>query len=443
MSKEKENENKKSKLPIIITVAIVIILIVGIIGGYIGYQYIKTNKTTGSQWGDTYYSYLKSVKEADEEKIQTAGLSKEITTAQMQFVQVKNDDNPQMVLTYQKDDEKYTNIYFIEDEQNVNVITYDNPTTLKLLYNREIKEYVWYLYSKEDDKNSYKALENILKEAQNETVENSNSQEPETSYTDYTFNDNELESNFEVAEGEIPTISKFDKTFIETELDENKLLEINFEEEDKELKQEFTEAVEQYKTKEEVITEEVKTKTEEQETTLKNKEDEIKQLEEKKKAEEEAAKKAAEEEAAKKATEEAAKKAAEEAAAKKAAEEATKKATGQASKSSSVKTGKYNLTDTSRSGSLTIKSATESSVQFDISVVNLFGGNHMGELSATAKKTSNNKYVYTTTEYGKTYKFYMEVSGNSIKVSTSKMLNGDGFDPFCGVNAVFDGTYTK
>ena len=101
------------------------------------------------------------------------------------------------------------------------------------------------------------------------------------------------------------------------------------------------------------------------------------------------------------------------------------------------------MVDKARDGSVTIKNVTDNSIQFDISVVNLFGGYHVGQLSATATKTSDNKYMYTTTEQGKTYKFYMEVNGNSIKVSTSKMLNGDGFDPFCGVNAAFDGTYTK
>lgn len=412
-------EKKKNKTMIIILIiAIVLLFIVSIVGGFFIYQYQESNKTTGTEWGDTYYSYLQSVKEADEEKIVNAGLTKEISTAQVQFIQVKNEDNPKMILTYQKDNKDYTNIYFIENENKVNVITYNNPTTLKLLYNRDVNEYMWYLYSKENDNNSYKSLEKILKETQKEPVTDLNSQESEVSYADYTFKDSELESKFEVADGEIPVISKFDKTFIEIELDKSNISEINFEEKDKELKKELTKTVEGYKTKEDIITEEITTKKEEKETTLKNKEEEIKQLEEQKRQEEEAAKKAAEE------------------AAKKAAEEEAKKA-------SMAKTGKYTLQETARDGSLTIKSATDSSIQFDISVVNLYGGYHMGELSATATKTSGNKYVYTTTEYGKTYKFYMEVSGNSIKVSTSKMLNGDGFDPFCGVNAVFDGTYTK
>ncbi len=411
-------EKKRNKTMIIILLIVVILLfIVSVVGAFFIYKYQESNQSIGTEWGDTYYSYLQSVKEADEEKIKSAGLSKDITTAQIQFIQVENENNPKMVLTYQKDDEKYTNVYYIEDEKKVNVITYSNPTTLKLLYNRDIKEYKWYVYSKEDDINSYKSLEKNIKEAKNGNVANSVSQEPEVSYADYTFKDSELEFNFEVAEGEIPTMSKFDETFIEVELDESNLVEINFEEKDKELKKELIKIVGEYKTKEDIITEEFKTRTEEKEATLKNREEEIKQLEEKKKQEEEVAKKKNEEKA------------------KKKAEEAVK--------ANTVQIGKYTLKDTSRDGALTIKNATDSSIQFDISVVNLFGGNHMGQLSATATKTSDNKYVYTTTQYGKTYKFYMEVSGNSVKVSTSKMINGDGFDPFCGVNAVFDGTYAK
>ena len=280
-----ESGKKKSKLPIIIAITVVIILIIGTVGGYFGYQYIKRNKTTGTEWGDTYYSYLKSVKEADEEKIKNAGLSKDIKTVQVQFVQVKSEDNPKMILTYQKDNESYTNIYFIGEEQKVNVISYNNPTTVKLLYNREAKEYMWYLYSKEQDKNSYKSLEKIMKEIKSEdnTEQNLDNQETkqeqeteaEASYAEYTFKDDELKSNFEVADEEIPVISKFDEKFIETEIDDTNLLEINFEENNDKLRKELTETIRQYKTKSDLI-EEVKTKTEEQEKILENKKEEIK-----------------------------------------------------------------------------------------------------------------------------------------------------------------------
>lgn len=447
-----ESEKKKSKLPIIIAITVVIILIIGTVGGYFGYQYIKENKTTGTEWGDTYYSYLKSVKEADEEKIKSAGLSKDIKTAQVQFVQVKSEDNPKMILTYQKDNESYTNIYFIGEEQKVNVISYNNPTTVKLLYNREAKEYMWYLYSKEQDKNSYKSLEKIMKEikSENNTEQNLDNQETkqeqeteaEASYAEYTFKDDELKSNFEVADEEIPVISKFDEKFIETEIDDTNLLEINFEENNNKLRKELTETIRQYKTKSDLI-EEVKTKTEEQEKILENKKEEIKIAKEEKAKKEDEEKAKAEEEAKKKQEEERARKVTEETNTKKAEENVTNKNNEKPQSTSTVQAGKYTLVDKARDGSVTIKNVTNNSIQFDISVVNLFGGYHVGQLSATAIKTSDNKYMYTTTEQGKTYKFYMEVNGNSIKVSTSKMLNGDGFDPFCGVNAAFDGTYTK
>lgn len=109
-------EKKKNKTMIIILIiAIVLLFIVSIVGGFFIYQYQESNKSTGTEWGDIYYYYLRSVKEADEEKIVNAGLTKEITTAQVQFIQVKNEDNPKMILTYQKDNEDYTNIYFIEN----------------------------------------------------------------------------------------------------------------------------------------------------------------------------------------------------------------------------------------------------------------------------------------------------------------------------------------
>ena len=415
------SEKQSNKRNILAIIIIIMLFILGGIGGFIAYQYSQANKSTGTEWGDTYYAYLKSIKEADEEKIADAGLLKDTNTAKVGFIQLKKEDTPKMVLTYQKDNENYTNIYYIGNDQKVNVITFKNPTTLKLLYNREAKEYLWYLYSKENDVYSYKSLSRIFKERLNENI--TSSEEAETIYADYTFKESELKSNFDVTEGEIPTISKFDKIFIEVA--EFDLSEINLEWDLKELKEILIKIIEQYKTKDLIITEEIKAKTEEQETMLENKAKEIKELEEKKKQEEEAKRKA-EEEAKKKAEEEA----------KKKAEEAAKAAT--------VKTGKYTLADKSRDGSITIKSASANSVKFSINVVNLYGGYHLGELSGTATKSSGSKkYVYTNTEYGQTYKFYIEASGNTIKVTTSKMLNGDGFDPFCGVNAYFDGTYKK
>ena len=402
-------KSKTTKIIIILVIVIAVLIAFGI-GGYFAYQYSEANKSTGTEWGDTYYSYLKSVKEADEEKVKEAGLRKDIKKANIEFVQVKKEDNPKMVLNYQENNETYTNIYFISNENKVNVIKYDHPTTLQLLYNRELDEYLWYLYSRENGENLYKSLDKIIKETQKETTKEN---EPEETYADYTFKDDEINSKFEVAEGEIPTLSKFDKTFIKVKSDEENTSEIDFEAKDKDLKHSLIETVHEYKTKEETITQEIKTATQEQDKTLDNKQEEIKQLEEKKKQEEEAARKAAEEEAARKAAE-----------------------------AKTAQTGEYTLEGTARDGTLKIKSATADSLNFEISVVNLYGGYHLGQLDGTAKK-SGDKYVYTNTEYGQTYKFYIEAKGDKIEVTTSKMLNGDGFDPFCGVNAYFDGTYAK
>lgn len=71
---------------------------------------------------------------------------------------------------------------------------------------------MWYLYSKEQDKNFYKSLEKIMKEikTENDTEANLNEQEikkeqekeAEASYADYTFKEDELESKFEVENSE-------------------------------------------------------------------------------------------------------------------------------------------------------------------------------------------------------------------------------------------------
>lgn len=330
MSEEKTKKSKTTKI-IIILVSVLAVIIAFTIGGYFAYKYSQDNKTVGTEWGDLYYSYLKSVKEADEEKIKEAGLSKDIESADIRFVQVKKEDNPKMILTYEKDNEQYTNIYFITEEQQVSVITYNHPTTLKLLYNRESNEYLWYLYSKENDENMYKSLDKILKEVN--TSEISNSEEAESTYADYTFKDSEMKSNLDVAEGEKPTISKFDQIFIEVEVIDDNTFKISFVDDDKELKQVLIKIVGDYKTKEEIITEEVKKETENGEKILEEKAELIKEIEQKE-AEEKAK---AEEEARKKAEEEAKKKAEEDAKKKAEQSAATTSSTGRISKEQAAK----------------------------------------------------------------------------------------------------------
>ena len=125
-------------------------------------------------------------------------------------------------------------------------------------------------------------------------------------------------------------------------------------------------------------------------------------------------------------------------------EEEEKKNSEDYTKSETVQIGEYKLDEKAREGAITIKSASEKSINFSINVVNLYGGNHSGELSGIATK-SGTKYVYTNTEYDQTYNLYIQVNENTIEVTTSKVLSGEGFgfDPFCGANAYFDGIYKR
>ena len=82
-------------------------------------------------WGQTYYVYLEEMKE--EKKGDKAGISEDIRNEKLTFYEISDLENPMMVLNYQKDEQTYSNIYYIENEK-VNVFIYQEPIEVGLLY---------------------------------------------------------------------------------------------------------------------------------------------------------------------------------------------------------------------------------------------------------------------------------------------------------------------
>lgn len=246
----KANKKKTSKIAIFIPILILLILIAGGIGGYFVCQNIESNQTLGSEWGDKYYLYLKEAKNADEEQRKNDyGILAEKSS--LQFCQTRENKEPEMIMNYTKDDKEYTNIYFIDNDK-VNYIEYDKPSNVELLYNIEEKNYIWYVHTKEETKDSYKSISSIIEETK------SSSEEVMESKSEYTFTQGEMESKLDVAEGEIPSISKYDQTFIKPEVQENKKIIFDINADEKELKESIQEVIKNYKDKEEIITEKIK-----------------------------------------------------------------------------------------------------------------------------------------------------------------------------------------
>ena len=283
---KKDKKNNKTKKIIIISLVAVLLIGLGIIGGLLIKKQMDFKKPIKTDWGDTYYNYIK---DNFDTKIENTTEDLKVDSFKVNFYEVKEVEEPIMVMTYNNDE--YNKIFYIED----NEVKYFAPvekTDIKLLYDIENKEYGYYVHrelkNKEDQKitDSYqnigKEINNLKTKTQDPNTTYSVERDAKTSVTD--VNGNEI------------SIPVFEEKYVEYDLDEKgKELDKNFDEKD--LKEMVEHKVDVYKELKKVA-----------DKMYKQTEKAIKAVEEKHKQQEEA-----KQEVAKKAEEEAAKKAAEEA----------------------------------------------------------------------------------------------------------------------------------
>ncbi len=275
-----EEPKKNSKLPIIITsivlgaLLLVAIIVVGVI---FGFKYLQENKTVGTEWGDTYYTYLKEAISEDSD-IEDYGLQKGMKNIELQFIETEQ-KNPVMVMTYDKEDEQYVNLYKTDESGNVDKVIYTDPADVEFLYNIENEAYSWYLHTETDEQDSYKSLNAVL-------------EDPDNNEADYTIKKGE-ETKQETVSGDEITLSKFDETFVEPEVDTGDKVDFSIALEPKELRENIEKGVEEFKKQDEIITDEVKSETEskveeveETKKSIEQAKEEVKKEEERKKAEE-------------------------------------------------------------------------------------------------------------------------------------------------------------
>ena len=329
-NKEKETvtkkKSKKAKIAIIVICIILILVALGV-GGFFAYQYVQENQTVGTAWGDTYYAYLKQASETEEDwEKQLYGIKPEMQNTKLQFCETKENQAPFMVMSYEKDGEQYLNTYYINEEGNVNFVLHEMPSTLELLYNIQLQQYIWYIHTESENTDTYKPLDNDKKLAQNNDQENNinetntanvanvtnitneNTTENVDETTEYIISKDE-ETTQETVDGENITLTKFDETFVKPEIEESAKIDFNIDLIVKEIKQTIEEAIKGFKIESEIVTDDVEKQVEEKVNDVENTKQQMetaKQEIEQKKAEEEAKKKAEEE--ARKAAEEAAKK---------------------------------------------------------------------------------------------------------------------------------------
>ncbi len=138
----------KNKKTIIIVAVIVVILVIALIVGGI---FILPNlldkdeedkKNKKLEWGDVYLEVLN-----DEEKLE------DMDNQKLQLCDLNKDSIPELIIYGIKNAKEYiANIYKINEKNEVDTVkvSLDNDFDLKLLYNIEEDDYIWYAVSKKE-----------------------------------------------------------------------------------------------------------------------------------------------------------------------------------------------------------------------------------------------------------------------------------------------------
>lgn len=298
VKKQRENNvEKKQKNKVVIVLCSLIALATLAIGGYFWYQHRELKKPIKEDWGQKYYMYLKDVNENKKE--QEAGLPKNIKESKLSFHKVENIEKPVMVINYEKEKQDYSNVYYIYNNK-VNVLVYNQPTKIELLYHIQNKKYDYYSHAIDSNSNRYKSIAEQINEriAELEKGMQKNSEDKTIEENaEYTF---DLESTEKITDlnGKEIVLDKFDETFVKPEI-KTETIDYSANLEEKDLKSKITKGVDEYKPVEKIITKEVENKVEKKIQEVENTKQEIAnaKAEIEKKEAEERAKKEAEEKA--------------------------------------------------------------------------------------------------------------------------------------------------
>lgn len=257
----KEKPKKSKKKAIIITIIVLVVIIAAGVGGYFLYKYLELKAPLESEWGETYYSYLKEGTIEGTKSKEDIGFTDGMENTKIEFAEVENEENPVMIVSYDKEDETYNNIYKIE-EGNVSYTKVAEPSDIELLYSIEEKLYHLYAHTENDTQDKYEPVSNIINPNEEEKL-------PE-----YTITKGE-ETSQETATGDTITISKYDETFIKPEVEENTKVDFNTNLSEEDMKDAMQNAVNGYKPQDEIVTDKVKEEVTNKEEELTNKKEEM------------------------------------------------------------------------------------------------------------------------------------------------------------------------
>ena len=158
--------------------------------------------------------------------------------AKISFCDIEENENPSMIMTYSKDNNKYVNVYQINDDNKVTYMAYKQPSEAEYLYNIEKENYNWYIHENSSTSDSYILLKNIADKLKNnsdksEKSSNVNIAEIEA---DYTIKKDEAEITQKTEDGNKVTIKKFDQIFVKPEIKPNEQIDFNIDIKENDLK---------------------------------------------------------------------------------------------------------------------------------------------------------------------------------------------------------------
>lgn len=206
--------NKQTrKLLIIISVIVVILIIIAGIVAYFVHQNNNLNQSVGTTWGDTYYAYIREgIEQNNEQEKEKYGIYSDVTSVDIEFIEIENNSNPVMVMSYYRNNVLYSNFYYIDGQNNVNNVLNRENTDLILLYNIEESEYFWYLHKATDVTDSYTKITNIINY-------------PNSNEADYTIGKDEMIST-QTSTGLPITVTKYSQIFVDPEVKNNAKIKI-------------------------------------------------------------------------------------------------------------------------------------------------------------------------------------------------------------------------
>ena len=232
-------KEKKSKKNIIIIVLSILVVILACIVGWFIYRNNLENKTTGSDWSDKYYDFLR---EQNKQKDVNDTLSKE---SELSFVKGEKEKYPYMIVKKEYDENGKTSemisLFAIDDGKVKYINGFGaNKADVKLYYNIERKEYNYYLHTVNDTYEDYRSLDsikydydnyNVYKTLEEKGIEDVDSEEAnkikeeyrnkrsnDSNIDEFTINETEKKVEQKTLDGKTLEYNKIDEKLVDTNL---------------------------------------------------------------------------------------------------------------------------------------------------------------------------------------------------------------------------------